>query len=74
MAHQMFAWPPIFCLNFPFKFVCLTYAGLPNAFCKNTGHFINHTGSELVSSTEKTEQQLIFCPILADSLHFDVCV
>ena len=27
--------PPSFFLNFPFKFVWLTYVGLPNAFCKN---------------------------------------
>jgi len=25
---------PSFFLNFPFKFVWLTYAGLPNVFCK----------------------------------------
>ena len=39
--------PPVFFLNFPFKFVWLTYAGLPNAFCKNTGHFVNSARSEL---------------------------
>jgi len=38
---------PSFFLNFPFKFVGLTYAGLPNAFCKNTGHFVNSARSEL---------------------------
>ena len=33
---QNFAWPPSFFLNFPFKFVWSTYAGLPNAFCETT--------------------------------------
>jgi len=33
--------PQCFFLNFPFRFVWLTYVGLPNAFCKNTGHFVN---------------------------------
>ena len=39
--------PPQFFLNFPFKFLLGTYAGLPNAFCKNTGHFVNSARSEL---------------------------
>ena len=47
MTPHIFAWPPSFFLNFPFKFVWLTYAGLPNAFCKNTGHFVNSARSEL---------------------------
>ena len=46
-------WPmaPSFFLNFPFKFVWLTYAGLPNAFCKNTGHFVNSARSTLCRSS-----------------------
>ena len=52
---QIFAWPPFgppsFFLNFPFKFVWLTYARLPNAFCKNTGHFVNSDRSELCSNS-----------------------
>jgi len=45
---QIFAWPPpSFFLNFPFKFVWLTYVGLPHAFCKNTGHFVNSARSKL---------------------------
>jgi len=40
--------PLSFFLNFPFKFVWLTYAGLPNAFCKNTGHFVNSARSSYV--------------------------
>ena len=40
-------WLRSFFLNFPFKFVWLTYTGLPNAFCKNTGHFVNSARSEL---------------------------
>jgi len=52
MPPQIFAWPPVwppqfFFLNFPFKFVWLTYAGLPNAFCKNASHFVNSARSEL---------------------------
>ena len=47
MAPQIFACPPSFFLDFTFKFVWLTYAGLPNAFCKNTGHFVNSARSEL---------------------------
>ena len=39
--------PPVFFFNLPFKFVWLTYAGLPNAFCKNTGHFVNSARSKL---------------------------
>jgi len=43
MVPQIFAWPPFvppsFLLNL--KIVWLTNAGLPNAFCKNTGHFVN---------------------------------
>jgi len=39
--------PPSYFLNFPFKFVWLTNTGLPNAFCKNTGHFVNSARSEL---------------------------
>ena len=38
---------PSFFLNFPLKFVWLTYAELPNVFCKNTGHFVNSARSEL---------------------------
>ena len=38
---------PVFLLNFPFKFVWLTYVGLPNAFCKNAGHFVNGARSKL---------------------------
>jgi len=38
---------PSFFLNFPFKLVWLTYTGLANAFCKNTGHFVNSARSEL---------------------------
>ena len=48
---QIYSWPPVwpllFFVNFPFKFVWLTYAGLPNAFCKNTGHFVISARSEL---------------------------
>jgi len=40
-------WPPSFFLTFPFKFVWLTYTGFPNAFCKNTGHFVNGARPEL---------------------------
>jgi len=29
-----------------FEIVWLTYAGLPNAFCKNSGHFVNSTRSK----------------------------
>jgi len=36
---------PSFFLNF--KIVWLIYAGLPNAFCKNTGHFVNSARSKL---------------------------
>jgi len=32
--HQIFAWPSSFVLNFRFKFVWLTCARLPKAFCK----------------------------------------
>jgi len=39
--------PRRFFLNFPFKFVWLTYVGLPNTFCKNTGHFVNSSRSKL---------------------------
>jgi len=39
--------PPSFFLNIPLMFVWLTYAGLPNLFCKNTGHFVNSARSEL---------------------------
>ena len=52
---QIFAWPPVWprsvFFDFPFKFVWLTYAGLPNAFCKNTGHFANSARSELCRSS-----------------------
>jgi len=44
-------WPRCFFLNFPFKFVWLTYAGLPIAFCKNTGHFANSARSELCGNS-----------------------
>jgi len=52
MPPQIFALPPAcpppsLFLNFPFKFVWLTNAVLPNAFCKNTGHFVNSARSEL---------------------------
>ena len=46
MAPQIFACPPpVFFLKF--KVVWLTYTGLPNAFCKNTGHFVNSARSKL---------------------------
>ena len=47
---QIFACPPVcpppsFFLNF--KIVWLAYEGLPNAFCKNTGHSANSARSKL---------------------------
>jgi len=49
MLPQIFAcppiWPPQFFLNF--KIVWLAYAGLPNAFYKNTGHSANSARSKL---------------------------
>jgi len=49
MPPQIFAWPPgcltRFCLNF--KIVWLTYAGLLNAFCNNTRHFVNSARPKL---------------------------
>jgi len=47
--------PLSFFLNFPFKFVWLTYAGLPNAFCKNTGHFVNSDRSKLCRNSEAAQ-------------------
>jgi len=50
MAPRFFLGPrlaPQFFPNFPFEFIWLTYAGLPNAFCKNTGHFVNSAKSKL---------------------------
>jgi len=48
---QVFAWlpvwPPVFFPNFRFKFLWLTYVGLPNAFCDNTSHFFNRARSKL---------------------------
>ena len=55
----VFAWPcvcpPSFFLNFPFKFVWLTYARLPNAFCKNAGHFVNSDRSELCRNLQAAQ-------------------
>ena len=47
--------PRSFFLNFPFQFVWLTYAGLPNAFCKNTGHFVNSARSKLCRNSEAAQ-------------------
>jgi len=38
---------PSFLRGSLFKFVWLTYAWLPDAFCKNTGHFVSSDRSEL---------------------------
>ena len=46
---------PIFFLNFPFEFVWLTYAGLPNALGKNSGHFVNSARSKLCPDSQEAQ-------------------
>jgi len=62
------------------------HLGLPDAFCKNTGHFDLSTVPDLSCVVFRKQhrynrvtvgivkQQLLICLYLAGSLHFSVCV
>ena len=79
---QIFAWPPSFFLNFPFKSVWLTYVGLSNALCKHTGHFVNSASCVVICKRHKVNRDNQYCDatinnlylFLADSLHFGLYV
>ena len=66
MASRDFSLTPSFFLNL--KIFWLTYAGLPNAFCKNTGHFVNSARSKLcrnsqVAQGKQTDNQYCYATI-----------
>jgi len=58
---QIFAWPPSFFLNFPFKSVWLTYVGLSNALCKHTGHFVNSASCVVICKRHKENRDNQYC-------------
>ena len=74
MTPRIFAWPPVcphsFFLNFPFKFVWLTYVGLSNALCKRTGHFVNSACCVVICKRHKENRDNQYCYATINNLSF----